>query len=151
MTCQMKWVNKLLVLSFVLFILSACGNSADGEEVGEKTPYEDVNTLEGVHLELDKDVYDAEGDTFTLTVTNHSNQEISYGVSFTVEKQVDDDWYTVEPEEDMMFIMIAHILEPDQEQEEQINMEYYEPLSEGTYRVVRQIEGEIVTAEFEVN
>lgn len=151
MKSQMKCVNKLWVLSLILLNLSACGDSADGEEVGEKTPYEDVNTLDGVDLELDKDVYGAEGDRFTLTVKNDSDQEISYGVSFTIEKQVDDEWYTVEPEEEMMFIMIAHVLEPDREQEEEINMAYYEPLSEGRYRVVRQIEGEVLTAEFEVN
>ncbi len=46
--------------------------------------------------------------------------------------------------------MIAHILESDEEATEEINLTYYEPLTPGRYRVIRQINGEPMAAGFEV-
>lgn len=139
--------NTLKGMSALLFsgvILSACGTSK------EASPFEEVNTLDGVNIHLDQDTYAQEGDNFMLTVSNESDEEISYGIAFTVEVEDDGDWYIVEPEEEMAFILIAHMLGPGEEAEEELNMEYYEPFDEGTYRVVRQMEGEVLTAEFTI-
>lgn len=136
----------LKLSSFVLLglILTACTERRD------PSPFEEVNTLEGVELQLNQSDYEREENTFLLTVINNSEQEVTYGVAFTIEKLEDDQWVMVEPEEEMAFIMIAHILPPGDEAEEELFMEYYEPFEEGEYRVVRQIEGEILTAEFTV-
>lgn len=139
--------NTIKGMSAVLFTsaaLSACGASK------EASPFEEVNTLDGVEITLDQETYAEEGETFILTVSNESEEEISYGVAFTVEVEEDDEWYIVEPEEEMAFILIAHMLGPGEEAEEELNMEYYEPFEEGRYRVVRQIEGEVLTADFTV-
>lgn len=137
-----KTIKGLSALFFASFILSACGATK------EESPFEEVNTLDGVGINLEQEIYEPEGDTFILTVSNESEQEISYGVAFTVEIEQDDNWYVVEPEEEMAFILIAHMLQPGEEAEEELNMEYYEPFEEGHYRVVRQMEGEVLTAEF---
>lgn len=134
----------LSALFFTAFILSACGATK------EASPFEEVNTLDGVEIYLDQETYAQEGDTFILTVSNESEEEISYGIAFTVEIEEDGEWYIVEPEEEMAFILIAHMLQPGEEAEEELNMEYYEPFDEGHYRVVRQMEGEVLTAEFTV-
>lgn len=137
-------IKGFSTLFFASFILSACGTTK------EESPFEEVNTLEGVDINLEQDIYEPEGATFILTVSNESEQEISYGVAFTVELEEDDNWYVVEPEQEMAFILIAHMLQPGEEAEEELNMEYYEPFEEGHYRVVRQMEGEVLTAEFTV-
>lgn len=140
-------LKKILAAGAFLIIglvLSGCGDS------GEPSPFEEVDTLDGVSIRLNQEVYDSEGETFILTVSNKSEEEISYGIAFTVEKQEGDQWITVEPEEEMSFIMIAHILGPGEEAEDELNMQYYEPFEPGEYRVVRQIEGEVLTAEFTV-
>jgi len=132
------------VVFIIGMVLSGCG------DIREPSPFEEVDTLDGVSISLNQEVYDSEGETFILTVSNQSEEEISYGIAFTVEKQEGDQWITVEPEEEMSFIMIAHILGPGEEAEDELNMHYYEPFEPGEYRVVRQIEGEVLTAEFTV-
>ncbi|MCC5896233.1 MAG: hypothetical protein JJU16_12295 [Alkalibacterium sp.] len=140
----MKTILKLSPILLIGLLLIACG------ETNEPSPYEEVNTLDGVELQLNQPVYESEGDTFLLTVVNNSEVEVTYGIAFTVEMLEDEQWVMVEPEEEMAFILIAHILPPGDEAEEELFMEYYEPFEQGTYRVVRQIEGEVLTAEFTV-
>lgn len=139
-----KYIRSLVLLISV-GVLGACSGSG-----AEPSPYEEVDTMENVTIELEKEVYDSEGDTFILTTINGSEDEISYGIAFTMEIQQDGEWYAVEPNEEVAFILIAHSLEPGNEAEEELDMEYYEPIEEGNYRVVREIEGEILTAEFKV-
>lgn len=136
-------LGTTLVISVIS--LWSCSDSS-----GEPSPYEEVNTMENVSIELEKDQYSSEGDTFILNTINNSEDEISYGIAFTLEKEDDNEWFIVEPEEEMAFILIAHILGPGEEAQDELNMEYYEPLDPGEYRVVREIEGEVMTAEFEV-
>ncbi len=130
-----------------LFILTSCGTNS----LGDESAYgEQVNDLEGVTIELTEDRYQPEGDTFELRVTNHSDDQITYGVEYALEYYNEDKWCEVETDEEISFIMIAHILEPDEEATEEINLTYYEPLATGRYRVIRQINGEPMAAEFEV-
>ncbi|WP_091529530.1 immunoglobulin-like domain-containing protein [Alkalibacterium subtropicum] len=139
-----KYIRKLALVMSISF-LGACS-----ENEAEPSPYEEVNTMEDVRIALEKDVYDPAGDTFILNTINESEDEISYGVAFSLEKERDGEWYVVEPNEEMAFIMIVHSLDPGEEAQEELSMEYYEPLETGDYRVVREIEGEVLTAEFAV-
>lgn len=141
-------MKKLLtVLSIVGFILLGCGSN----DLGEESAFgENVNQLEGVSIELNEDTYQPEGDYFELTVVNDSEEEISYGVEYSLEYYDEDTWYEVEPDEEMAFILIAHMLGPDDEASDEINLEYFEPMAPGRYRVIRRIQGDPLTAEFEV-
>lgn len=137
-------ITGLVTALLTSLVLSACGTTK------EASPFEEVDTLEGVSIQLEQGVYAPEGDTFILTVSNDSEEEISYGIAFTIEVEEEGEWYIVEPEEEMAFILIAHMLNPGEEAEEELNMDYYEPFEEGRYRVVRQMEGEVLTAEFSI-
>ena len=142
---------KNILLRYVLLpgsmlVLGGCA----GNDL-EPSPYEEVNTMENVRIELEKDVYSAEGDTFILNTINESEDEISYGIAFSLETEQDGEWFVVEPDEEMAFILIAHVLGPGEEAEDELNMAYYKPLEPAQYRVVREIEGEVLTAEFQVN
>ena len=141
-------MKKLLVFMGLMgFILLGCGSN----DLGEESDYgEDVNQLDGVSIELNEDTYQPEGDYFELTVVNDSEEEITYGVEYSLEYLDEDVWFEVEPDEEIAFILIAHILDSGDEATEEINLEYYEPLEIGRYRLVRHVDGEPLTAEFEV-
>lgn len=136
---------KSFALIMSVSVLGACS-----ENESEPSPYDEVNTMENVRIELEKNVYEPAGDTFILTTVNESEDEISYGVAYSLEKEQEGEWYVVEPDEEIAFIMIVHSLAPNEEAQEELNLEYYEPLDTGDYRVVREIEGEVLTAGFEV-
>lgn len=142
-------MKKIFALGLLtaIFLLTACGSTNLGEESSHGS---DVNNLEGVIIELTKDTYKSEGDNFELVVKNNSDKEVTYGVPFSLEYMSDGAWYVVEPEEEMAFIMIAFILAAGEEAAEELNLTYYEPLAVGQYRIIRQIDGEELTAEFEV-
>lgn len=142
-------MKKIFALGLLtaIFLLTACGSTNLGEESSHGS---DVNNLEGVTIELTKDTYKSEGDNFELVVKNNSDKEVTYGVPYSLEYMSDGAWYVVEPEEEMAFIMIAFILAAGEEAAEELNLTYYEPLAAGQYRIIRQIDGEELTAEFEV-
>ena len=144
----MKKIISLLSLTLMsIFILTSCGTN----NLGEESPYgEDVNNLDGVSIELNKDTYKPEGDIFELTVINDSEEDISYGVPYTLEYYKEDKWYEVEPDNEIGFVLILYTLSPGDEASDEINLDSYEPLETGRYRVLRQIGDETLTTEFEV-
>lgn len=142
----MRW--RLAVLSFMtLFFLMACQRGGLG---GLSDAEEDVNHLQGVSLEFKEETYQAEGDHFELRVINESSDKISYGMDYQVEYLQDGSWMEVEPNDSVYFNMIAQVLDVGEEQIEEINFQFYEPFEEGEYRLVREIEEEILTAGFEI-
>lgn len=144
----MKKIIALLSIILVsLIILMSCGTNS----LGEESPYgENVNQLDGVSIELNKETYQPEGDTFELNVINNSEEQITYGVPYTLEYYDEGIWYEVEPDEEIAFILIAHILDAGDEATEELNLEFYEPLEIGRYRIVRLIGEDPLTAEFEI-
>lgn len=143
---QMRKILFLLSIISLIFLSSCQTNN-----LGEESPYgEAVNQLEGVSIELTEDIYQPEGDQFELRVVNESEEQISYGVAYALEYYDETVWYEVEPDEEISFIMIAYLLDAVEEATEEINLEYYEPLEVGRYRLIRQIAGEALAAEFEI-
>lgn len=142
--------KKLIYFGFVLFslfFLVGCTKN----NLGEESEFgEEVNNLEDVSIELIDDTYKSEGDTFELKVINHSEEEVSYGVEYALEYCDGDTWYEVEPNEEPAFILILHMLKAGEEDIEELNLEFYEPLEAGHYRIIRQINNEPLAAEFDV-
>jgi len=145
---EMKKIITLLGVVFgSVLLLMSCGTN----NLGEESPYgENTNQLGGVAIELTQATYQPEGDTFELRVINDSDEQITYGAPYTLEYNDEGTWYEVETDEEIAFIMIAHILDAGDEATEELNLEFYEPLDLGHYRIVRQINEEPLTAEFEV-
>lgn len=85
-----------------------------------------------------------------MRVKNNSEESITYGVAYALEYYNEEIWFEVEPDEELAFIAIAQILYAGEEAVEEVNMEYYKPLDTGRYRLIRQIDGESLAAEFEV-
>ena len=81
----------------------------------------------------------------TVRITNNSGEEFSYGEYFSIQKQIDGQWYTVPVRADNVgFQDIAHILPNGESASETYNLNIYGTLEPGTYRLVV----ETLSAEF---
>lgn len=80
-----------------------------------------------------------------VRIANNSGEEFSYGEYFSIQKQIDGQWYTVPVRADNMgFQDIAHILPDGESASETYNLDIYGTLEPGTYRLVV----ETLSAEF---
>ena len=138
-------IGSFLIILFIL-VLAGCDSP-----IGEESPYgNNVNQLEDVSIEFAENLYNPIDNYFELITTNDSEEEITYGVGYTLDYLNEETWHIVKPNEEVSFILIAHILEPNSESSEEINMTFYEPLNIGQYRLIRQINDSILAAEFSV-
>ena len=80
-----------------------------------------------------------------VRIANNSGEEFSYGEYFSLQKQIDGQWYTIPVREDNVgFQDIAHILPDGESTSETYNLDIYGTLEPGTYRLVV----ETLSAEF---
>ncbi len=87
-------------------------------------------------------------ETVMLVIQNLSGKKFEYGASYEIEKQIDGVWYSYPPEEDIGFIMILYMLEPNATAEETIILySFYGRLKPGIYRVVKSFSAEDGTEE----
>lgn len=110
-----------------IFLLKADEQTAEVPE-GLTLTVEDIGTSE-----------------ITVRITNNSGEEFSYGEYFSIQKQIDGQWYTVPVRADNVgFQDIAHILTNGESASETYNLNIYGTLEPGTYRLVV----ETLSAEF---
>lgn len=130
-------------------MLTACGGTTEGEE----SPYsaDEINQLEGVTMETTEASYPVGTEMVDLVIKNDSDEEVYYGVAFSVEKQDGNRWVIVPFEDDVSWIEIALMLAPKGQNEETVSFDLLEnELTEGTYRIIKEIAGNPVSAEFEI-
>ena len=102
-----------------IFLLKADEQTAEVPE-GLTLTVEDIGTSE-----------------ITVRITNNSEEEFSYGEYFSIQKQIDGQWYTVPVRADNVgFQDIAHILPNGESASETYNLNIYGTLEPGTYRLV---------------
>lgn len=142
----MKQLLKVFLIGSI-FVLAGCAKTA----IGQESPYgNDVNQLEGVSMDLDETEFKTSGNTLDLKIHNTSDEEYYYGAGYLLEYLDDDVWHTIETEDEMMVIAIAYILEVNDTNTDKIDLSFYEPLRQGTYRLIKMIGDEPLTAEFTV-
>ena len=101
-----------------IFLLKADEQTAEVPE-GLTLTVEDIGTSE-----------------ITVRITNNSGEEFSYGEYFSIQKQIDGQWYTVPVRADNVgFQDIAHILPNGESASETYNLDIYGTLEPGTYRL----------------
>ena len=100
-------------------------------------------------MTTDKEYYFSKDDSITLTITNETNQEISYGRSFRVEKfDYKKGWSEVSLK-DISFTQDVIILKPYEEDTQVININNIdEDEMYGDYRIVKEFNGYEVYADF---
>ncbi len=110
-----------------IFLLKADEQTAESPE-GLTMTVEDIGTSE-----------------ITVRIANNSGEEFSYGEYFSLQKQIDGQWYTIPVREDNVgFQDIAHIFPDGESTSETYNLDIYGTLEQGTYRLVV----ETLSAEF---
>lgn len=73
----------------------------------------------------------------TVRIANNSGEEFSYGEYFSLQKQIDGQWYTIPVRADNVgFQDIAHILPNGESASETYNLDIYGTLEPGVYRLV---------------
>lgn len=145
MILQKKNVFILTVLLLLAF-LSACQKTVDLEPSAYQDS--DLNQLDGVTMLVTPTEYPVTTESIALTIKNESNEEHSYGVEFKLEKEIAGEWYEVPFEGEVSWIMIAYILEANSENNETISFDLLDKntLTEGNYRLIKQISGQAVSA-----
>lgn len=119
----------------------------------EKSPYQeaDLNHLIGVTMNTDKKSYSVHPSEITITIKNESAAEYYYGVDFSVEKKEGDLWKVMPFKGEISWIELAVILQSQSENKENISFDLLrDQLGEGTYRIIKTISSNPVSAEFEI-
>lgn len=146
-----RLLQVFLVGLGIIFLTSCKSDNPENINLGEKSEFGDsVNKLENVEMTLNKATYASEGDKFEVTVANNSEEEISFGVEYVLEYFYKDSWYKVESENEPGFVLLLITLPPGEKNIDEINLDFYEPLETGKYRVIRNIGEYPIATEFEV-
>lgn len=141
-----KYHLKTLIILFVMLgVLTACRHL-----VMEPSPYAEteLNQSKDIHFRTIKKTIQADEKKMDVEVVNESDETIGYGIEFTLEKLQEKEWMEVQPDDEIAFIAIGLLVEPGERGQDTIELEHYPVLPEGTYRIVRMIQGQTYTAEF---
>lgn len=142
-----KSIGFLTSLLGVAVLLYACGRSLEESEVDE----DQVNPTEEVYMTTEETVYPEGTTEIAVTIVNQSNEQVDYGMPFSIEQSIEGQWYVIPFEDDAAFIMIAILLGPGDENTESIDLTLLgDNLEPGEYRVLKEVSGQTLSAEFRI-
>lgn len=138
----MQLLLRLFIYTTISFVfLVGCGSERNSSSATdwEPTIYESVNNLDGVTMAFKEGTITATGGTVILK--NDSNKEYVYGSQFSLEKNINGDWYQVPiVEENYGFTDIGYQLSISKVEEWEMDWEWlYGKLETGEYRMVKGI------------
>ncbi len=94
-------------------------------------------------------VHDLTDKSLKYTIVNNMDRGIIYDESYTIEKYVDGIWKSYNIAVD--FIEIANIISPSKKETREIIFKTtYGSLGKGKFRLIKQIDGKYISAEFEI-
>ena len=97
------------------------------------TKAQPLTPTEGIEMQMQLDGADAK-----ITFTNSTEEEWGYGLDFGLQVLIDDIWYYVPAEREMIFCEVLMLLQPGETAEEIYSLAPYGELPAGTYRFVTQ-------------
>ena len=97
-------------------------------------------------------VYDSECEKIHITIENCSDEKIEFGSPWYLQRQYGKRWYRVYPDEGVLYFTdILYYLMPGTKRYDSCFMNTYRnSMKKGHYRIVKEINGEWYTAEFEI-
>ena len=128
-----KIIFSLIV---ILFLTAGCNKNVDNKEykIGNESNIQIED--KGVSLLLKENTLTNEG--MSLVIKNNSNNSITYGEGYEIEKYIDGKWHKINVE--LNFNLIGYILNKNEDKEMNINWKHgYGPLSTGKYRIIKKI------------
>lgn len=83
-------------------------------------------------------VLEADGSRVTFRIVNGTDQEISYGKRYTLERMEENGWQTVEPSGEVAWEDVLFLLQAGESAEDTIELSQgYDRLEDGQYRLVK--------------
>lgn len=141
----------MLFFGMFVFLTLLTGCAAKSELVPSKYDEAGLNQLAGVVMTTTLTSYVSGTHNIQLKIRNDTDNEYSYGMAFAVEQKVQGKWYEVPFKGEPVFIQLAVVLAPHSENLESVDLGILaSELKPGLYRVVKEMEGKAVTAEFTI-
>ena len=83
-------------------------------------------------------VLEADGGRVTFRIVNGTDQEISYGKRYALERMEENGWQTVEPSGEVVWEDVLFLLQAGESAEDTIELSQgYDRLEDGQYRLVK--------------
>ena len=152
----MKKVLLIIISVFALLTITGCVSQPQVENMqenlneSEETPKaENPNAPEGLTMTLKS----LSVEKAVFTVTNNTSKSYYYRPDDSLEKKENNEWKVVPPKEPMDYASVIETLNAYQSIELTLSFEYYNTLSSGTYRFVKEFtnDQEVIKAKAEFN
>lgn len=105
-----------------------------------ESKYNDVNSLEGITLTTEQEIYANEVESIKLEFNNKRSNQFTFGKEINLEVEEDGIWYQVFPSGDLAWNDIGIILNGNSTMEEVISLSAYNNyLMNGHYRFVKSV------------
>ena len=142
----MKKRFLLLITVWMLLSLTSCATGAR-EQYQEK----DLNPDTGIALEAVYPVYDESCEYISYKLENDSADSIEFGSYYQLERLAGKRWKSVKADVPLVFNDMLYIAMPGAIRYETCYLNAYRSaIKPGRYRIVREINGDWYTAEFEI-
>lgn len=128
-------MKKIIILILITVCCSSCNMKEEANWEVATTEYEEYGDI---HIELEKDTYDAGTTYVTGQWINETRAEINFGRYYRLEALIDNTWRIVSKGDDdgIAFKDIGLRLEPESSYEYEYELKYFsEGLSPGEYRI----------------
>ncbi len=138
----MKYYSVFAVMTAVLLLFCACA---------VPSPYGDLEQREvdAVILETQYPVYAPDVEKIGVTICNYTGKPIEYGAEWSLERQGAAGWVTLPFRENVGWISLAYGLGVGASSSFTVNTGILDkPLTEGRYRIIKEIGGAAYAAEF---
>lgn len=148
-------MKRLWSVLLCLFLLTGCGGgeavSAEPEGSEQVVPVEDLGPApEGLTMELEHDTYDPSLTSYTYLIHNDTDQPTGvFGSSYAIQRRDGDNWVDLTVKDNVGWDDIGYTLEPGGTMAFTCGFWLYEETPEaGEYRLVKEVDGALLTAEF---
>lgn len=134
----MKKTVICLLTAMCMFVLTACDNV--NHKKFEKSMFDSSQQTSDVKLVVKENTVDPDTESITLVFSNLSDEEYIFGEQPYLEIFLNDEWYVVPYQKDVVWNMLAYILSPHDSREHTVDLKYnFGKLKAGKYRVIKEL------------
>lgn len=144
------------LLAAILLLSGCAGGTQAAEQTEEPEQTEQVIPTEepeaapeGLTMELEHEVYDPSLTSYTYLLHNNTSETVEFGEPYTIERNDGGQWAELTRRDDVGWNTVGYLLEPGQTMALTCGFWLYEETpTAGEYRLVKDVGGAQLTAEF---